>query len=131
MVSASLNQIMSRLSFLSQYPIRMVTSIKIARGTRRVLLETSKLVGDHPAHPQESLEYRESLPTEDLYIQILPDYWIPLYPYVTSKTCNSCGNREVYFIDKWNPRNKVISIKSFDQGHSEDTTDPEMVRIFT
>jgi hypothetical protein len=111
---------MSAVSFLIQHPIRLVLEIDVVRGTNNVILHTLRFNGDHPGHSQEKIEYPMPLPKDTLYIQLSPDNWAPLYPFITVQYCPQCQTRETYFIDRWQGNQKPGGLKSFERGHAVD-----------
>jgi hypothetical protein len=115
----SLQQLMNSLEFLIDYPIRLVREMDAIRRSRRVVLKTLRLSGDHPGLPQEQLEYNEPLTRDDLYVELRSDYLHPLYPFIVSKNCQSCKSREIYFIERWDGPSRPATLKSFERGHIE------------
>ncbi len=97
-----LGDVMEELSFLSEYPIRYVTDLNGVRGSRRVKVQTLRFMGDHPALPQEIVEYHEMVTKHDLYVQLEEGKWKSLFPFLTVHNCPRCKYRETYFIDRWN-----------------------------
>jgi hypothetical protein len=117
-----LGDVMEELSFLSEYPIRYVTDLNGVRGSRRVKVQTLRFMGDHPALPQEIVEYHEMVTKHDLYVQIEEGQWKSLFPFLTVHNCPRCKYRETYFIDRWNRSTGTAVLKSFERGHTlEDT----------
>jgi hypothetical protein len=122
-VGPLLDTCMQELAFLTEYPIRLIYDVKVVRGSRNVSLLTYRCTGDHPALPQEQLEYPEALPQRDLFIEVTGRRWIPLFPFVTAHNCPSCKTREIYFVDRWQGSGKAALLKSFERGHTEEKMD--------
>jgi hypothetical protein len=122
-VDEALQQVLTSLEFLIDYPIRLVRDMDAIRRSRRVVLKTLRLTGDHPGLPQEQLEYNEPLTRDDLYVELRPEYLHPLYPFIVSQNCQSCKAREIYFIERWEGSGRPASLKSFERGHIERSDD--------
>lgn len=122
-VGKLLGEAMDSLSFLTEYPIRLVTDMDIVRGTLSVVAQTLRYVGDHPGLPQEVIEYRKPIKKNDLYIESRTDEWLPLFPFITVQICPTCKTRETYFIDRWNGPGKKAALRSFERGHTEEVAD--------
>ena len=90
----------------------------VARGTRSVVLHTLRCEGDHPGFAQETIHYPEPLTKNDLYVEVEPGRWNPLFPFLVARNCHLCKAREIYFVDKWNDKEKGALLKSFERGHS-------------
>jgi hypothetical protein len=117
-VGVLVDEVMSELSFLTEYPIRLITDLDGVRGSRRVVVQTLRFVGDHPGLIQERLEYPETLTKGDLYIQIQEGNWKSLFPFLSAHNCPHCKYRETYFIDRWNRAGGKTILKSFERGHT-------------
>ena len=116
-LEVTIDRLMEDLSFFSQYPIRMVESVKKVRGKDKLIIHAHDLIGSHPAWPERpELRYHEFLPENELFIVISDDNWCSLYPFLSVGQCAECKNREVYFIDKI-ANNKAL-LKSFERGHT-------------
>jgi len=100
-VGGLLTDCMQDLAFLTEHPIRLVRDMDVARGTRSVVLHTLRCEGDHPGFPQERIGYPEPLTKNDLYIEVEPGHWVPLFPFVVPRNCPTCKTREIYFVDRW------------------------------
>ncbi|HZY64496.1 MAG TPA: hypothetical protein VFE21_01275 [Rubrobacteraceae bacterium] len=48
---------------------------------------------------------------------------IPLYPFITPATCPRCGSSETYFVGAWDTRKGTVRLKSFENGHTIDSTE--------
>jgi hypothetical protein len=111
------------LAFLIDHPVRLIRDMDVIRRSRRVVLKALRLSGDHPGLPQEQMEYDEPLIRDDLYVELSPGRLHPLYPFVLSRNCQNCKTREIYFIDRWDTSKQLVSVKSFDRGHTERVND--------
>lgn len=118
-----LDELMAQLSFLTEYPIRLVRDFNVLRGTRRIVVQSLRYVGDHPGMQPEQVEYKEALTKNDLYLQLRDDYWLALYPFLTVQDCPRCRYRETYYVDRWDGPGKKAVLKSFERGHTEDNMD--------
>jgi len=117
-VSGLLSSVMEGLSFLTEYPIRLVTDLDGVRGSRRVIVQTRRFSGDHPALPQEKLEYPDTLTKGDLYVQVQDAIWVSLFPFISVHNCPHCKYQETYFVDRWNRTADRATLKSFERGHT-------------
>jgi len=123
-IRSILDHVMQTLSFLTEYPIRLISEVSGVRGSStRALVHTLRLVGDHPALPQERLEYPGLLTRNDLYVQVGEESWSSLFPFITVRLCPHCKARETYFIDRWEGPGKPAQLKSFERGHTEEDGD--------
>lgn len=118
-----LDQIMGPLAFFIQNPIRLVLHVRAQRKTKYAILDTLQYMGDHPSMRQEKVTLSEFLPQDDLYIEMASQEWAPLYPLISTHYCPDCKTRETYMIDKWNPLEKKIILKSFERGHTLESGD--------
>ena len=109
---------MYTLSFLTEYPIRLVRDVDLIRGTRRVIIKTLKYTGDHPGLLSEDNEYSDVLKKGDLYIQLEVSRWVSLFPFITVHNCPNCKTHETYFVDYW--EDHKAKLKSFERGHTLD-----------
>jgi hypothetical protein len=114
-----LEQLLENMAFLVNHPIRLIRDIDRIRHSRRVILTTLRLDGDHPGLPQERMEYDEALTRNDLYVELRPGTLHPLYPFIVSRDCPRCGSREVFFVERWRGSGQPALLKSFERGHEE------------
>lgn len=112
-----LDDCMEKLAFFIEHPIRLVSTVDRVRGSNLVRLEVSRCTGDHPAWPQERIEYTEALTRGDLFIELATQSLASLYPFITVQICPTCKARESYFLDKWDDDRKTALLKSFERGH--------------
>jgi hypothetical protein len=117
---AQLLECMQDIAFFTEHPIRLIRDMDRIRGSQSVTLSTLRCVGDHPGLAQEQINYPEALRKNDLYIEIQPLRWLPLYPFIVSRNCPLCRTREIYFVDKWEGKGKHALLKSFERGHTEE-----------
>lgn len=118
-----LQRCMEALSFLTQYPIRLVQDFDVDRHSGEFLLKCLRMVGDGPGFPQEKAIFPEALPRGDLYLDLGNQNWVSLYPFAVASNCPHCRYRETYFIDRWNDRKGTTLMKSFERGHTEERRD--------
>ena len=119
----SLDSCMASLKFLTRHPIRQVEQLDIERRqTGRVHLKCRRITGDHPGFRQEKISWNEPLRKKDLFVEINDGYWLPLYPFIQIKTCSLCKTDEIYFVDKWDGKEKA-TLKSFERGHTSDSSE--------
>lgn len=122
----SLTSCMTALSFFINHAIRQVIDQFVDRETLGHMTISYLLVGDHPVLPKETVSSPDLFPRDTLHLQITEGMWIPLYPFLTVQECPKCGHTEVYFIDKWNRKDRHARLKSFERGH--DLESPEVGR---
>jgi hypothetical protein len=115
--SAAIDRCMMELSFLSQYPLRLLESCKVRRD-RPVVLQCKSYMGDHPIHDAATAEYPTPLPEGELYVELQPDRWASLHPFIRVATCPDCSSPETYFVDRWDKGREVYEYKSFERRHS-------------
>ena len=114
---------MDAVSFLADYPIRLVQDFDVDRRGGTFVLKCLRLMGDGPGFRQEKVEHAEALPRGDLFIDLGDSRWKPLYPFVVASNCPRCRYRETYFVDQWNERKNLVLMKSFERGHTEEKSD--------
>jgi hypothetical protein len=118
-----LQRCMETLSFLTQYPIRLVQDFDVDRRSGKFLLKCLRLTGDGPGFLQEKVAFPTALPRGDLFLDLGHENWVPLYPFVMASNCPRCRYRETYFIDQWDHRAGTASMKSFERSHTEERQD--------
>lgn len=118
-----LQRCMEALSFLTDYPIRLVQDFDVDRRGGAFVLKCLRLMGDGPGFRQEKVDHPEALPRGDLFLELADRKWVPLYPFIVASNCPHCRYRETYFVDHWNDRKNVVLMKSFERGHTEEKAD--------
>ncbi len=118
-----LRRCMEAVSFLADYPIRLVQDFDVDRRGGAFVLKCLRLMGDGPGFRQEKVDHPEALPRGDLFLELGDQRWVPLYPFVIASNCPHCRYRETYFVDRWNDRKNVVLMKSFERGHTEEKAD--------
>jgi hypothetical protein len=110
-----LNQLMGSLNFFKDYPLWEV--LELNRHPLKTDFELTCLrhMGDHPALHHETLSSRHAFGKEQLLLQLAPDAFISLYPYLSVGVCPQCQHREVFFIDRITSGKAML--KSFERGH--------------
>lgn len=106
------------LAFFTDYPIHLVQDMDINRQGDQAILRCIRYMGDHPGLQQEQLNYPKPLKRGDLFLELGPQEWVPLYPFIAALHCPECKMRETYFIDKWDTGKGIIYYKSFERGHT-------------
>ncbi len=121
-----LQRCMEALSFLTHYPIRLVQDFDVDRRSGQFWLKCLRLNGDGPGFTQERVRFPKALPRGDLMLDLGPQNWTPLYPFILASNCPRCQYRETYFIDQW--KKDTTLMKSFERGHIEERKDvPEFL----
>ena len=118
-----LHRCMEAVSFLADYPIRLVQDFDVDRRGDTFVLKCLRLMGDGPGFRQEKVEHSEALPRGDLFLDLGDRVWVPLYPFIVASNCPHCRYRETYFVDHWNDRKNIVLLKSFERGHTEEKRD--------
>lgn len=117
-----LAQCLEQLAFFVQHPIRLIQSMDRPWGEDEFILETLAHVGDHPGLRHEQVRLAEPLSRDKLYLELTDQEWVPLYPLVSVQHCPACRTPETYMIDRCDgPSNRVV-LKSFERGHTLDTS---------
>lgn len=119
-VAVALDTCMQSVSFLTEFPIRQVTKVIPDRRGVKVKLSCLRYTGDHPGLAQEEIDFPRPLHPGDLYIDLGPNGWATLFPFIVARNCPHCKTGEVYFIDKWDSGSGKTSLKSFERGHTEE-----------
>lgn len=109
---------LQELALFVQHPMRFIEEADVDWRSRRAKLKTLVYVGDHPGLRRESISVSESLPKDKLYIEVNEGHLLPLYPLISVHYCSSCKTRETYFIDRWDPNDGKLVLKSFERGHT-------------
>ncbi|GEM_PF-2633799 len=116
----NLRAVLDRMSFLAQYPLRLVLASDVDWQTNRNVLKTTLYMGDHPAMDLESVEHEKPLPKDKLYMQLERNEWVSMHPLLSVQYCPTCHVRETYLLDYWaGPTEKTV-LKSFERGHTID-----------
>ncbi len=118
-VDGLLFKCMSSLEYFLQFPIRLVCDLDVDRFSKKAIMKTLKYEGDHQALQQEKVHYPEPLSKNTLYIEINPDEWVTLFPYISVHSCHKCKLTEIYYIDRWQGGGTEAKVKSFERGHTE------------
>jgi hypothetical protein len=114
---------MEALSFLAQYPIRLVQDFDLDRRSGEFLLKCLRLTGDGPGFPQEKVHFPRAFSNGELLLDLGNQNWVALYPFIVASNCPHCRYRETYFIDRWNNRESTSLMKSFERGHLEERSE--------
>lgn len=122
-VQERLKRCMERLFFFANYPIRQVEDFDVSRSGDQYLLKCLRYMGDHPSFPQEEVVFHRGLRRGDLFLELNQRHWVPLYPFIATKTCSHCKAKETYFVDLWDPKRGTARLKSFERGHTTSSTD--------
>jgi hypothetical protein len=118
-----LQRCMEALAFLTKYPIRLVQDFDVERRNDDFVLKCLRLEGDGPGFPQEKISFPKALPRGDLVLDQGDGNWSQLYPFVVAFNFPNCRYRETYFIDRWDDRKGMVTLKSFERGHTEEKED--------
>jgi len=117
-----LRECLEQVSLLTQYPIHQVISSSQDWKTQQMVVRTLVHMGDHPGLRQHETTLTVPVSDDHLYIAIDSDNWISLYPLITVQYCPSCQQRETYMIDRWDGFGQRFLLKSFERGHTLDTS---------
>lgn len=118
-----LQRCMKALSFLADHPVRLVQDFELDRRSGQFWLKCLRLTGDGPGFTQERVRSPEAVPKGDLLLELGPQNWRPLYPFILASNCSRCQHRETYFIDQWKGEKNTTLMKSFERGHIEERVD--------
>ncbi len=118
-----LRRCMEALSFLADHPIRQVEDFNVSRSGDEYVLKCLRYTGDHPSLQQEEVVFHRGVPRGDLFLELNRDRWVPLYPFIATKTCSHCKAKETYFVDLWDHRKGSARLKSFERGHTTSSND--------
>jgi len=91
---------MEALSFLAQYPIRLVQDFDLDRSSGEFSLKCLRLAGDGPGFPQERVLFSRAFTNGDLLLDLGHQKWVPLHSFIVASNCPRCRYRETYFIDR-------------------------------
>lgn len=114
---------MQALDFFAEYPIRQVEDFDVSRDGEKFFLKCLRYVGDHPSFQQEELEFHKGVPRGDLLVDLGSQRWMSLYPFINTMNCPHCKVRETYFVDMWDQRRGIAKMKSFERGHTENSSE--------
>jgi type I restriction enzyme M protein len=117
-----LRSCLEQVSLLTQFPMHQVVSSNLDWRSSQIILKTLMHVGDHPGHNQHESQSSKLLPTDHLYMLSGSDEWISLYPLMTAQYCPSCQTLETYMVDRWDGLGGRLVLKSFERGHTVDTS---------
>lgn len=108
-------------AFLCDYPIRVVRAIDVLP-TGTIKMICLKVTGDHPALRQDELRLNRGFPKGQLILNAGNNNWISLYPFLSQDICTKCGSMEIYLLDKWKFDKNIIYMRSFERGHTQEST---------
>ena len=114
---------MRKLGFLTNYNLQYVVDVNGIRNSPRIQVRTLAMIGDHPAWPQKTFEHLGFLTKGDVFLPLTSNDWCSLYPFLVVETCRQCKARESYFIDGVDFRRKIAFLKSFERGHSMESSE--------
>ncbi len=118
-VEIALRTCYEQLSFLTRFRHSLIVDVDAVRGNRtRLRLTGLSLVGSHPGHPRVDFESDVHVPKNDVCVHMTNGQVMSLYPFITSRTCPTCAMRENYFIDRWDYQRGIVTLKSFERGHT-------------
>lgn len=108
-------------AFLCDYPMKIVRSIDVLP-SGSIKMICLKATGDHPALRQEELRMNRGFPKGQLILNAGNNNWLSLYPFLTQDICPKCGSMEIYLLDKWKFDKNIIYLRSFERGHTQEST---------
>lgn len=116
-----LSTAIEQTSFLCDYPMKIVRSIDVLP-TGSIKMICLKATGDHPALRQEELRMNRGFPKGQLILNAGNNNWLSLYPFLSQDICPKCGSMEIYLLDKWKFDKNIIYLRSFERGHTQEST---------
>jgi BRCA1 C Terminus (BRCT) domain len=119
-VNETLQACLTALGFLTAFPIREVRDIDVDRIDRAIKLVCLRYVGESVAHELEELRHPVPQPRGDLYVELAPQRWVSLYPFILAVNCTRCKAPETSFVDRWSRRDGTALLKSFERGHTQE-----------
>jgi hypothetical protein len=90
-----------------------------------------ELRGDHPLVPQQHMDYRAVLDTGSLYLSDRSGTLHLAKPYLIGQHCPECGTWSTFHLDRYDPKQGRLELKSFEHGHPVHRDDliPVMKRV--
>lgn len=119
-VGELLRSCLEALAFLTDHPVREVRDIDVDRADRTIKLTCLRHMGESPGHEMEELRHPIPQPRGDLYVEVGPDRWVALYPFMLAINCTRCKAPETSFVDRWSRRDATALLKSFERGHTQE-----------
>ena len=101
------------LAFLIKFPVIRVFNPDVPR-TGMWIHQVEIYKGDHPAHEHATIEREVPLPAS-LYV-MTDEGPKDLFPFVSVRECDTCGELETFFLDK-REKGATWSVKSFEHSH--------------
>jgi len=114
---------LEHVSLLTKHHIYQVVRSTLDWKTKQIVVNILVHMGDHPGHRQQQAVADMALPQDHLYIAAAEQDWISLYPLITAQYCPSCRTQETYMVDHWDGFGQRLVLKSFERGHTLDTSD--------
>lgn len=114
--------------FISEYPLRYIESTK-----RDTLLGITHytyrdLMGDHPLTPIEKATCEQELEASSLYLVDRDKKLYLFRPFLIYRECPECRKSSIFYVDKYNQLDNIITFKSMEHGHTTD--DSEVAELF-
>lgn len=127
-LSEKISDCLERISFFTQYRIRLVEDYDQDWQTKQFRIDTCLFIGDHPLGlRRERSSYPHPLTKGILYLEVTEKNWLPLYPFISIHSCPECNNTETYFLDKRVRSSQKTRMISFERSHILENEEAEKI----
>lgn len=118
---AALRVLLEAVEFLAEYPLRYIEETQRDSITGITRYRYREIVGDHVLVP--ILETETTVTEVEAGSLYLVDRRGELHlvrPFITRRECPVCGRWEIYFLDRYNGKRGICTLKSMEKGHTVD-----------
>lgn len=113
-----LDVVLSHVEFISEYKLLFIESTKWDSVEEKNYYDYRKLMGDHPLVPVESgVSGNNQIEKGSLYIKDRNGELHLLRPFFTRRNCIKCGRSAIFYLDTYDNKTEVCSLKSLEEGH--------------
>lgn len=116
---ADLRLVLEAAEFLSEYSLQVIE--KTERDTLAGITRYSfrRLMGDHPIMPVQADEATSAeLEAGSVYLADRTGELYLLRPFLTRQRCPTCGGWELFYLDQYDNKTGICTLKSLEQGHT-------------
>jgi len=123
-----LNTFLQGIECISEYPLRYIESTKRDTLLGKTQYTYRDLMGDHPLTPIEEATCEQELEAGSLYLVDRDKQLYLFRPFLIYRECPECRKSSIFYVDKYNKSDNIITFKSMEHGHTTD--DSEVAELF-
>ena len=116
---AALQIFLEAVEFLSEYPLRYVENTQRDSITGVTRYRYREIMGDHVLVPVLETETTAAeVEAHSLYLVDRTEELHLIRPFLTRRECPECGRWEIFFLDRFDQRQGICTLKSMEKGHT-------------